>query len=247
MKRLLALTLLLVMYALPAGAHSALVSSVPSANSTVVDFPMDVVLNFNEELMIVGDANPNKVEVFDEQGALISGESVVNGASVTAPVGINGNGTYSVKYRVVSKDGHVVEGNYSFNVESPIAISQPMPISAPAEELEDGPNLLVRLVPVLAMGLRRKAANVAADVTSRIDNRLFGSPLAGLSAAIPFPTKGVQRNIGKGLGAVLVPAAASAAGLGGLALGAIPGSMGVPGFTQGIDPEAYGSSNYLAM
>ena len=96
-------------------------------------------------------------------------------------------------------------------------------------------------------GLRRKAANVAADVTSRIDNRLFGSPLAGLSAAIPFPTKGVQRNIGKGLGAVLVPAAASAAGLGGLALGAIPGSMGVPGFTQGIDPEAYGSSNYLAM
>jgi len=128
MKRLLALTLLLVMYALPAGAHSALVSSVPSANSTVVDFPMDVVLNFNEELMIVGDANPNKVEVFDEQGALISGESVVNGASVTTPVGINGNGTYSVKYRVVSKDGHVVEGNYTFNVESPIAISQPMPI-----------------------------------------------------------------------------------------------------------------------
>ena len=80
MKRLLALTLFLVMYALPAGAHSALVSSVPSANSTVVDFPMEVVLNFNEELMIVGDANPNKVEVFDEQGALISGEIVVNGA-----------------------------------------------------------------------------------------------------------------------------------------------------------------------
>ena len=153
MKRLLALTFLLVMYALPAGAHSALVSSVPAADATVVDFPMEVVLNFNEELMIVGDANPNRVEVFDEQGALISGESLVNGASVTAPVGINGNGTYSVKYRVVSKDGHVVEGNYSFNVESPIAISQPMPISAPAEELEDGPNLLVRLVPVLAMGL----------------------------------------------------------------------------------------------
>jgi hypothetical protein len=45
-----------------------------------------------------------------------------------------------------------------------------------------------------------------------------------------------------GLGA---PAAAGAAGLGGVALGAIPGALGVPGFVQGgaIDPESYGSSN----
>jgi methionine-rich copper-binding protein CopC len=153
MKRLLGLTFLLVMYALPAGAHSALVSSVPMANATVVDFPMEVVLNFNEELMIVGDENPNKVEVFDEQGALLSGATVVNGTSVTAPVGINGNGAFNVKYRVVSKDGHVVEGSYTFNVESPIAIASPMPISAPVDTAEDGSNLLVRLFPVVVMGL----------------------------------------------------------------------------------------------
>ena len=85
MKRLLALTLLLVMYALPVNAHSALVSSVPSADATVVDFPMEVVLNFNEELMIVGDQNPNKVEVFDDQGALVSGGTVVKGASIATP------------------------------------------------------------------------------------------------------------------------------------------------------------------
>ena len=47
MKRLLALTFLMVMYALPVNAHSALVSSVPAADATVVDFPMEVVLNFN--------------------------------------------------------------------------------------------------------------------------------------------------------------------------------------------------------
>ena len=41
MKRLLAWTFLFVMYALPAGAHSTLVSSVPSADATVVDFPME--------------------------------------------------------------------------------------------------------------------------------------------------------------------------------------------------------------
>jgi hypothetical protein len=42
-----------------------------------------------------------------------------------------------------------------------------------------------------------------------------------------------------------VPAAAAAAGLGGVAAGAIPGALGVPGFQQsmGVDPESYGSSN----
>ena len=152
MKRLLALTFLMVMCALPVNAHSALVSSVPAADATVVDFPMEVVLNFSEGLMIVGDENPNKVEVFDSNGALVSGGTVVKGASIAAPVGIVGNGAFSVKYRVVSKDGHVVEGSYRFNVESPIAIASPMPISAPVEPAEDGSNLLVRIAVLAALG-----------------------------------------------------------------------------------------------
>ena len=98
-----------------------------------------------------------------------------------------------------------------------------------------------------AEGVRRKAANVAADAVSAVDTRLFGDPMAGVSAAIPFPTQGVQRNIGKGLAAGLVPASALAAGVGGVAAGAIPGVLGVPGFVQqpALDPESYGSSNSL--
>ena len=47
------------------------------------------------------------------------------------------------------------------------------------------------------------------------------------------------RSYGKVAAAGLVPAAALAAGLGGVALGAIPGAMNIPGFQQGgpIDPE----------
>ena len=41
----------------------------------------------------------------------------------------------------------------------------------------------------------------------------------------------------------LVPTSAALAGLGGAAAGMIPGALGVPGFAQGVDPEAYGSSN----
>jgi hypothetical protein len=95
-------------------------------------------------------------------------------------------------------------------------------------------------------GLRRGAANVAADAVSALDTRLFGDPNAGISAALPFPTQNVQRNIGRGLSAGTVPLSAGLAGLGGVALGAIPGSMGVPGFSQQnliTDPEYPGSSN----
>jgi len=101
---------------------------------------------------VVGADNPNRVEVFDEMGNLVSGVTVVGGTNISAPVGINGNGTYKVKYRVVSKDGHVVEGDYQFNVESPIAIASPMPISAPVEPAEDGSNLLIRIVVLAALG-----------------------------------------------------------------------------------------------
>jgi hypothetical protein len=94
-------------------------------------------------------------------------------------------------------------------------------------------------------GLRRGAANVAADAVSALDTRLFGDPLAGISAALPFPTQNVQRNIGRGLSAGTVPLSAGLAGLGGIAAGGGLGAMGIPGFQQNVitDPEYPGSSN----
>ena len=62
-------------------------------------------------------------------------------------------------------------------------------------------------------------------------------------------TPGAQRAVGKVTAGLGVPTAALTAGLGGVALGAVPGAMGVPGFQQGgaIDPESYGSSNLRSM
>ena len=53
------------------------------------------------------------------------------------------------------------------------------------------------------------------------------------------------RAYAKLLAAGAVPAGALTAGLGGVALGAIPGAMGVPGFNQNVitDPELMASSN----
>jgi hypothetical protein len=51
--------------------------------------------------------------------------------------------------------------------------------------------------------------------------------------------------LGQVLAAGLVPASAGLAGLGGIAAGAIPGALGIPGFNQNVitDPELVGSSN----
>ena len=54
-----------------------------------------------------------------------------------------------------------------------------------------------------------------------------------------------ERRVGKGIAGLAVPTSALVAGLGGVAAGAVPGSLGVPGFQQSIDPENYGSSNTM--
>jgi hypothetical protein len=79
---------------------------------------------------------------------------------------------------------------------------------------------------------------------SRRQNAILG--LIDRSAGINIPSEeSFTRGLGKATSAGLVPAGALTAGLGGVALGAIPASMGVPGFQQGgpVDPESYGSSN----
>jgi methionine-rich copper-binding protein CopC len=138
----------------PVNAHSSLISATPEKGAVLTEFPSEVSLTFNESLLEIGNENPNKVEVVNSMGDLLSGVTTVAGPVITAPLQITGNDVYKVMYRVVSQDGHVIEGEYSFTVESEIATA--VPISEPIKEEvapEDGPNLLVRSVMALAAGV----------------------------------------------------------------------------------------------
>jgi len=95
----------------PALAHTSLLSAVPLQESTVTESPERISLLFNEELILIGEKNPNDLQVIDESGARISGEVLVDGANISTESGITGPGTYTVKYRVASADGHIVEGD----------------------------------------------------------------------------------------------------------------------------------------
>ena len=80
-------------------------------------------------------------------------------------------------------------------------------------------------------GLRRKIAENMPQGVEKLANYLSSDAYT--------------RNLQKAIAAGAVPASALAAGLGGVAAGAIPGALGVPGFQQNVitDPERTGSSN----
>ena len=82
--------------------------------------------------------------------------------------------------------------------------------------------------------LQRPGGRQALDLAGGI-NYVLGGPI---QTDVGQP--GLARNLGKAAAVATVPTAALAAGLGGVAAGAIPGAFGMPGF---VDPESYGSSN----
>lgn len=124
----LALTLALLIPAAPAFAHNRLTSSAPAEGARLDTVPPEIVLEFAETLnpaytqLIVTDAAKARVAVSDP---------VVDGATATITfTGTPGDDVYTVAYRVVSKDGHPVQGSYAFTVgagapAAPVAAAPP--------------------------------------------------------------------------------------------------------------------------
>lgn len=131
---------LICLFIPPVSAHTSLVSANPAEKSIVAEAPLAISLMFNEDLLLLGDKNPNQIDVVDEAGMKVSGEATVNGPIISAPLTIENPGRYNVSYRVASGDGHIVTGEYHFTVASPEVIN------TAEEPAEDGSNLLIRVI-----------------------------------------------------------------------------------------------------
>jgi len=140
------LILFLLFLISPASAHTSLVSSLPESGAVLNKVPSEVRLKFNEDLLLIDTKNPNRIEVINGVGQVVSGMTMVKGPEIYTPLDLSfePSGEYTVKYRVVSADGHPIEGDYQFTVASPEVISAPV-----VDEPEDGSNLLVRLAQTL--------------------------------------------------------------------------------------------------
>ena len=101
----------LVLSAAPAGAHTSLASSFPAEGEALEAGPPQVELDFAEDVSSVGLA----LVLTGPDGQLALGEPAASGRPVTAPLAAAaGAGRYTLDWRVVSADGHTVEGEFSF-------------------------------------------------------------------------------------------------------------------------------------
>lgn len=126
-------------------AHVSLVSTSPGENSTVDHLPAQVVIEFNEPLIIIGAENPNSLTVTSQSGSsATSGEMQVSGSKISIALNeaMPEIGEFTVNYRVVSGDGHKVSGSYNFTVSSEATVlSSPAPIQALNEGQNGGKSL----------------------------------------------------------------------------------------------------------
>ncbi|SCE80146.1 hypothetical protein GA0070558_107118 [Micromonospora haikouensis] len=130
----LAALAVLVAPAAPAAAHNSLASATPAADARLATPPSEITVRFLQKL------NPDLTTVVLSDAArrvVPTGVPVVAGTRATVTVAEPlPDGTYTVAYRVVSTDGHPVQGSYRFTVADPAATAaapvSPPPTAAPA-------------------------------------------------------------------------------------------------------------------
>jgi len=144
MKKIIVFAVIFLSLVAPsAQAHSELVSSNPSASANIQELPGQIELEFNEELLNLGTGN--SVSIMSPSGEdLGMGETSTEGAKIIRLLNTTSEtGTFEVKYRVASADGHILNGSYTFDLtEIALTTSEKNNL----ETKESGSNLLVNSV-----------------------------------------------------------------------------------------------------
>lgn len=111
------LLLLTALSAPPAGAHARLDRATPAPGSTVHVSPLRVELRFTERL----EPAFSKIRVFDPKGNQIDKGDLQVSHTDAKVLQVSlpqlATGTYQVKWRVLSVDTHVIEGQFVFTIK----------------------------------------------------------------------------------------------------------------------------------
>ncbi|PPF31914.1 copper resistance protein CopC [Rathayibacter sp. AY1A3] len=110
----LALAGVLIGTAGPVQAHDQLISSTPGSGEHFTNSPAEVTLTYSEDVLTIGAL----VLVTDVDGIdHVSGPVELTDSTVTAPLeAALPGGSYDLKWRVVSADGHPIAGVVPFTV-----------------------------------------------------------------------------------------------------------------------------------
>lgn len=99
-------------------AHAELVKSFPIANSTLTKAPKYVQLEFGEDLTTLKSKSANSIVILDSKATKIATSKIVIKKAIARVefVGTLKPGKYTVKYRIVSADGHVLNAQFKFTL-----------------------------------------------------------------------------------------------------------------------------------
>ena len=146
---ILALTVLALAPSSPASAHAELVASTPSNGARLDKPPTRVTMTFTETVNLIDGG----IRLVNSLGDPVSSPApTVDGHTVNWPMpsGLR-NGKYLVSWRVVSADGHPVQGAFSFGIgvdaQGVVGGGSNQPSTAPA------PVVLIRFAGYLAFSL----------------------------------------------------------------------------------------------
>lgn len=109
-----------------ASAHAVVTDIEPYADSVLGSAPKEVKITFNEPVSATGTG----IRVFDPSGAQISGlrtDSKDTVVSAELPA-LTEEGSYTVSWKVVSADGHAIDGAFLFSVGK-ASLSEPLDIA----------------------------------------------------------------------------------------------------------------------
>ena len=102
----------------PVSAHTTMTTSTPANGSRVTSWPAHITLNFAEPLLILKSKQVSQVNVTNSLAASVGGAlSVSDTKIVVATTPNNAPGPVLVNYRVAAADGHVVEGEFTFDYQ----------------------------------------------------------------------------------------------------------------------------------
>ena len=146
-----------------ASAHVEIVSAFPEQYANVNPIPTQVWIQFSGDLQTLDGEAVNSLEVIDSTGIAVNYEDpIIEGAKIMTKIsGQSAPGVFTVKYRVVGDDGHVIEGDYTFNASPDYAEAVPVSTtSMPRGSLiPAGGILLAVLIAIFLGGIFMRAKN----------------------------------------------------------------------------------------
>jgi methionine-rich copper-binding protein CopC len=128
-KYLAVTALFLALFSSPAQAHDRLIDITPAAGEVVTSSTFQVKVTFNNNLLFVaGGQNAGLETKLSGTEDWVSQEVFVDGKTLTADIELTQSGTYDLRWKVISKDGHAITGDSSIVLELPEPVASPEPV-----------------------------------------------------------------------------------------------------------------------